>query len=470
MPNSDRQRGRVYRPASWLRSATRPVRRALARWLDPATYTRLERVSEAGEAAAADARELGRAYRGLLAAVRDCAPAELGPAPTAPAPAPALARDVEVAAQLRRWARVVDRISAGDTLESAVVDLVRDRIEAKRNTDVRPLVQSLEMHPGTAAAGYLGSALIAADMNLVELAWAAFDRSPTELRLRLTGSEYFQTAFQVDPRAALGEARRVLAEARTVTSGAEVESRELLSPRAWLDLVGYALGIGEPQLAAELLREARRWAELAPRRWESLANELAWLRPWVEPAVPAGGDAAAAPGVPTSGAPDTVLDQAPSAVDPASSAVDPAAGPDPDPAARAELVFAIMDYRHPNPRLTAGDLGDYFGSLAALGQLARHRNLRFADSAGLGAFAAELQDRITSDRQLDTPAQFVRLVPVNRDASSSASLSAPTWLIAAGSHQNSLARLRHDFPYHAAIRPIFISFHCERLAMLTEPA
>ena len=472
MPNSDRQQPRAGRPAGWLRSITRPIRRVLARRLDPSTYTQLDQVSAARRAAAADARELGRAYRGLLAGMQGRAPSELGPAPTAPPPTQTLARDVELAAELRRWARVVERIVAGATLESAVVDLVRDRIEAKRNAEVRPLVQSLARNPGTAAAGYLGSALIAADMNLVELAWAYFDRAPAELRLRLTGSEYFQTAFLVDTRAALAEARRVLAESQNALGGADGHLRELLSTRGWLDLVGYAFGAGEPEFAAELLDHVHRLAKRAPQRWEPLSDELAWLRPWVQPAAPTDAlSSGPADGIPTVAAAGAPADggAAPAGAPTAGTAgAQTAAAAAADPA--DELALAIMDYRHPNLRLTAVDLGDYFGSLAALGQLARHRNLRFADSDGLGALAAELQDRIAPARQLDTPARFVRLVPVNRDVSSNASLTEPVWLIAAGSHQHSLARLRHDFPYHAAIRPIFISFHCERPAMLTEPA
>ncbi|MGH8836020.1 MAG: hypothetical protein ACRDWG_13655, partial [Actinomycetes bacterium] len=77
MPNSDRQR-RAGRLVAWLRAITRPGRRALARRLDPGTYTKLEQVSEARREAAADARELGGAYRGLLAETQGRDPAELG--------------------------------------------------------------------------------------------------------------------------------------------------------------------------------------------------------------------------------------------------------------------------------------------------------------------------------------------------------------------------------------------------------
>ncbi len=45
-----------------------------------------------------------------------------------------------------------------------------------------------------------------------------------------------------------------------------------------------------------------------------------------------------------------------------------------------------------------------------------------------------------------------------------------TWMVAFGWHMHPLYDLRYDFPYHPNIRPIFLSFHVNRLDMLTDEA
>ena len=41
-------------------------------------------------------------------------------------------------------------------------------------------------------------------------------------------------------------------------------------------------------------------------------------------------------------------------------------------------------------------------------------------------------------------------------------------MFAFGWHMHPLYDLRYDFPYHPNIRPLFISFHVNRLDMLTD--
>ena len=43
-------------------------------------------------------------------------------------------------------------------------------------------------------------------------------------------------------------------------------------------------------------------------------------------------------------------------------------------------------------------------------------------------------------------------------------------MVAFGGHMHPLYDLRYDFPYHPNIRPLFISFHVNRLDMLTDEA
>ena len=54
--------------------------------------------------------------------------------------------------------------------------------------------------------------------------------------------------------------------------------------------------------------------------------------------------------------------------------------------------------------------------------------------------------------------------------SAAAEIPEGTWMVAFGWHMHPLFDLRYDFPYHPNIRPLFISFHVNRLDMLTDEA
>ena len=191
-----------------------------------------------------------------------------------------------------------------------------------------------------------------------------------------------------------------------------------------VDLAGRFLAVGERDHASALVRQLRRRAsiELDPRRRHALGLIEDWLDPRPT-AVPAGA-----------------------------------------------VRVAVMDYQSPDHTQTSGNLGDYVQSLALIGNLARMSDVRFSGDGGLGAFATELQDRVRPDLRRPDVGGAMHLLAVDRDFSDGATLPDGTWLIAHGWHMHSLFELRYDFPYHSAVRPIFVSFHINRLDLLTERA
>ena len=64
----------------------------------------------------------------------------------------------------------------------------------------------------------------------------------------------------------------------------------------------------------------------------------------------------------------------------------------------------------------------------------------------------------------------MHLVELDRDFTSACEVPDTTWMFAFGWHMHPLYDLRYDFPYHPNIRPVFVSFHLNRLDMLSEEA
>lgn len=363
-----------------------------------------------------NALRYARAYRRLRAAALAAHPDELGPAsPTAPAIETSLA-DRELIRRLRAESGFVQRLRAGDELVDALVELVRHRLAAKDYPPVRSLCQALQARPASRVAGCLGSALVAAETQLPELSWANFQQVPVAVWRRLAAGDYFKVGFRVDPAAAAATARGI----------AEQPPADL-PPSAWLDIVRSAFGAGEYPLAGALLDAAESLASKAPAEWAATDPDRQRLRPWIE-----------------------------RAVRPVPAATRPA----------GHLCLAVLDYKQPDWRQTSVNLGDYIQTLASLGQIARHANLRFHGDPALAQLAAELQDRVRPELRLDTAGRDVRLTAVNRDASGYDSIPDGTWVLAFGWYMERTFG-GYDFPFHPHLRPIFVSFHCNRPELLT---
>ena len=137
---------------------------------------------------------------------------------------------------------------------------------------------------------------------------------------------------------------------------------------------------------------------------------------------------------------------------------------------QGSIPVAILDYQTPDHVLTSGNLGDYVQTLALLGNLARLSDVAFTGDDGLGTLATELQARVQPSLRRPGATGAVHLLGVDRDFSNAEDVPPGTWMVAFGWHMHPLYDLRYDFPYHPNIRPLFLSFHLNRLDMLSDEA
>jgi lipopolysaccharide biosynthesis glycosyltransferase len=366
-----------------------------------------------------NAKRYALAYRRLMAAAVGRQPAELGIARTTAPPVEASMADRDLVRLLHQRGRFVERLQAGEPLEAAVAAFVRERLRADDHLVVRSLCQSLQANPATRVAGYLGSALVAARMQLPELAWACFQEVPTEVWRRLAPGEYFRTGFRVDSKAAVAAAGQLLDHPPSD-----------VPPRGWVDLAMAAFGAKEEQLAGDVLATADALASQAPTEWAPTDADRDWLRPWIgralrpaePPAVPGG-----------------------------------------------HVSLAVLDYKQPDQAQTSTNIGDYVQTLACLGHLARYRDLRFHGASELVDVVTELRERVRPGLRLATAPRDVTLTVANRDASSYDAVPENTWALVFGWYMQSTFG-RYDFPLNPALRPILVSFHCNRPDMLTPAA
>lgn len=367
-----------------------------------------------------NAREFGAAYRRIAAALQGKEPKDLGPISTV-APTYDESNQVRNSAKIMYdRARLAEQLQQGVPLEDAVAELVRARIEARDHIAGRSLSQALLTNPTTRAAGHVGSALIATQMQFPKLAWHHFGEIPAEMWQRLAPVEYVKTAFAVDRPAALAALKGLVAEPPAS-----------FTPQTWIQLVQITFGAKEEQQAEEIFAVAERLAAEDPEAWADTEVDRDWLRPWFDKAL----RPAPAPEVP-----------------------------------EGHLALAVLDYKQPDRLQTSSNLGDYVQTLASLTHVVRHKNLRFHGADGpLVDFVQGLQDRARPELALDTPARDVTLVDAHRDASNYDSIPPNTWTIAFGWYMQSIFG-RHDFPLHPNILPIFVSFHINRQELLTPEA
>ena len=326
-----------------------------------------------------------------------------------PARAP---KAVKQAGRQRGQATLAEAIARGEPLERAVTRSVASLAEAREFSDAWAIAEGAGRLPGGAAASAMGHALLLHRRRQFVRAWT---------RIRDLEDEALATSIPVEAvDAALADGSAEACQ-RALAIGVPTDA---MPADILVDLAGRFLAFGERERATELVAELRRRPAVdldEPRR-----HSWTLIERWLDrspPEVPAGA-----------------------------------------------VPIAVMGYQTPDHMLTSGNLGDYIQTLALLGNVARHSNVTFSGDEGLGELARELQERVQPDLRVPEVQGSVHLVPVDREFSSGSAVPQGAWMVAFGWHMHPLYDLRYDFPYHPNIRPLFISFHLNRLDMLTDEA
>jgi hypothetical protein len=356
-----------------------------------------------------------RAYETVLATVEVREPRDVSDGPTR-------AEVMEARTTVRvlhAQALLFHRLSTGASLEAAVTATVRDLLAAGRAMDAAAVAAALAAHPETATAGRLAVAIVAVHRRLPGLAWDELGRLPAQAWRRYAPIEYLDSGFQQEPVKAMRVARDLVAE-RTAELG----------PAEWYEVLRHAYAARDLPLARQAFDLLVERAQDDPDAWPAAEKEIAWLPPWLDPAL-------------------------------SSIEVFPPAG---------AVAFGLINYQQPCRTKTSQNIGDHVQTIASLGHLVRHQNLRFHGPTDLVEFAEEMQGRVRPERRLDTHASDIQLYEVSRDASTYQAFPEPTWMLAFGWYMHPLFRVRHDLPMHPNLRPVFVSFHCNKREMLTPAA
>ncbi|HIZ98056.1 MAG TPA: hypothetical protein H9805_05690, partial [Candidatus Janibacter merdipullorum] len=367
----------------------------------------------------------GYAYRGLRAAALGYRlPSELGPAPgRAPEGEDRTELEQEMAWQHAR-SLFVRSLADGQGLAGAVEGLIRRAQGSEQVTEVRQISQWLFDHEPTRQAGALATGLVAHRMGLPTFAWERLSTLPDEIWLEHAPSEYVLLAGQHDERLAEQAVRRAL------------DHPGPLSTSTWLTLTRRAMGLGLGDTCtalAERFDDAARAdlasGQLTEAETSRLELDRAWMRRWA-PRVAMG------PATPTPAVPGTVH-------------------------------IGVIGYDQPDPRNTSSNIGDYVQTIASMSHLVRHTGACFDDTP-LGRFAQDLAARVPADLRVGSPDVPVSLHQVDRDASTYSQVPEGTWLLAFGWYAHKLGGVRHDFPFPDHLRPLYISFHLNKRALLTD--
>ena len=129
-----------------------------------------------------------------------------------------------------------------------------------------------------------------------------------------------------------------------------------------------------------------------------------------------------------------------------------------------------MDYGHPSPTKASANLGDHVQSIAALGHLVRHQDVRLHGREDLVDLLEQLRSRTRPERRRSGIDADLEVITVHRDASMYEPIPEDTWVLAFGWYMHALFDLRHGFPLHRNLRPLFVSFHCNKRDLLTPEA
>ena len=313
---------------------------------------------------------------------------------------------------------LLDALERGRSLEQAVAGQVRRLLDDGDADAARALAESLRARDATAPLGHLAAGLVAFREGYPELAWDELRRLPRETWTALASTAYVRSGLAVAPADALRELRALIAA-----------DPPYVSARAWFDVLAPLYGRGESELARAAFAIFDRRVREDARGWDGAAAHRDWLRDWI--------------------------------------ALDPDSPTAPDP---ARPSFAVMDYGHPGANRASANIGDHIQSIAALGHLVRHRGVRLHGPHELVDVLRALGDRTRPERARHNVDADLEVLTVHRDASMYQAIPRGTWVLCFGWYMHALFGVRHGFPLHRNLRPIFVSFHCNKRALLTPAA
>jgi hypothetical protein len=310
------------------------------------------------------------------------------------------------AATTRARAVLAERLAAGVGPEQALVDGVRAICHRRRYDEADALAASFADVAGMSVASAAARSVVPVFRGRFAEAAEHLRRVPRVEALGLVPAELVAVEFATDPAAAVATGEQLLAPERELPAGTVLELARTAFGRGEVDLTERAL---------QRIRAVRDEGEPAP---ESVVEEARWLGTWVERARS-----------------DRV----------------------PEPVPEGQVAFAVLDYKQPDLRQVSANVGDYVQTLASIGHVVRHQDVRFHGE--LAEEMVRLQARVRPEHRLRGVDADLRVLRVNRDASSLDAVPEGTWLLGFGWYMHSWFRVHWDFPFHPNLRPVFVSFH-----------
>jgi hypothetical protein len=315
---------------------------------------------------------------------------------------------------------VVEALRTGVPLADGLIAQIRSLLDAGEPHVAASIAASLRKDPGSSELGALASAVVAFHRGFPARSWAEFAAVPRELRWHHAASEYVRSGIKADRSTVLDEVRRLVAD-----------DPESVDAGNWTDILGAVYGAGDEELAREVFAILDREVGDGTGIAEELVVNRDWIRPWV------------------------------------AATADSRSAPD---AAPGHVSFAIMDYGHPGRSRASANIGDHVQSLASLGHLVRHQDLSFHGPQDLVDLLEQLHGRVRPEIQRTGISCDVDVITVDRDASMYKEVPPDTYMLAFGWFMHAIFELRYGFPFHRNLRPIFLSFHCNKRNLLTPEA
>jgi hypothetical protein len=309
---------------------------------------------------------------------------------------------------------LVDELVAGTSAPHALIACVRTLTHHGNFAEARRLTRAARAVPQLREAARATAAVTALAQGRLGAAGDRVRGLSRASALRLVPAELVAAEFAEDHATAV------------TTAASLVDGSAELGPEDWLELARQIFAGGEPGLTEQALDRIRSGREPVPTHVDA---EVGWLERWIARA---------------------------------------RADHEPGPVPEGQVAVAVLDYKLPDYRRASANVGDYIQTVASLGHLVRHPDLRFNGDADLAAQLTALQARVRPDDRRAGVKRDVTAVAVNRDASSLDAIPEGTWMLAFGWYMHDWFRVRYDFPFHPHLRPLFVSFHVNRPQVLSE--